>query len=669
MIRIFGDRVESMKRSLKTAVQSQRVSQERADRFIENGDIFLPEAKSMDPRLRPRPSSVVSSVASPEAGTSSVPPVLTPTVAVAPGGSSPSSFPGFLSTTPALASPETRTREPSLSPSRKRRRSLSHSSSEKEGRHRSSRSSVSQLLEKMEQRFESRILAVQEQSQSNLEKAIAASTTAIQKAFLDSQASRYSPRQQHDPDLEHQQNDYWQYEQEPFDHVVEDQQNENELEEYYPEFPQPLPTSVPYEPTPIGSLSPSLALSSEGTSSDSAPAYYFYPEDAILCDSGIEHGSDFISFEDGTIEHTKHQGKHSFRPLVWTSAVKALVAESTNVVIRTDLRDSRQDHFRKVVNVFNKTSYEQLGWSSSSSEGHTLTVKKLTRAMETLPDRIDQSKPFRPPPFALKAAPDASLRSNILSFSAAPKLSKDCHVLPGLLAGKTREVSDDLRQKDYEARKSLQSLLFVHEASKFIHDIAKENIAKHQPRDPVQKHINSITGIVSHGLLPTTENALINATTQALNLRSEIREKAVKDVKTYALRVTLRGGSLFSEGLFDNTQVKQAEDIQRSVPPPVIVNVGHQQFRDKGGSFTNQSRFPSSSVKPQARGKSTNFGTSSFRPPRGGGNPRGNGRPRGSRGFPIQHQNQLARGSFRAPRGRGRGNPKLPFLPAPPNQQ
>lgn len=323
------------------------------------------------------------------------------------------------------------------------------------------------------------------------------------------------------------------------------------------------------------------------------------------------------------------------------------------VVPRKDLSDNKGERFKTLALTINATAYKQYGWRSSDSKPFTVGMDRPSRFIGTLHDTHDPttSLSHKTIPYQIE-----STANPIFAFASAPKLPKDCHRLPGLLAGKTKEIPDELRNKYFELRQQLLGLLLIHEGAKLSVSITSEVLPKHCTSDRTSSHVKNLSRLHSSLTVPVAQTMINNCLTRAKKLRHEIRTKAIRDIKNPAIRITLTDGGFFSLKLFSDDSVRIAEEFLKVAPPPVYVNVTATPTSSSGrtssrpyerGSYRGAYATPrgsrghgnpaphSSSFRPQQRGR----GTHSY----GGNNTRGF---RG-RGHHAQHRgsSNYARGS------------------------
>ena len=73
-------------------------------------------------------------------------------------------------------------------------------------------------------------------------------------------------------------------------------------------------------------------------------------------------------------------------------------------------------------------------------------------------------------------------------------------------------------------------------------------------------------------LIPTAQALISNAASLAKQQRFELHEKAVNDIKPYSVKSTLREGSCFTVGLFDEESIRKAQDCLTNAPPSVNIH-------------------------------------------------------------------------------------------------
>ena len=198
-------------------------------------------------------------------------------------------------------------------------------------------------------------------------------------------------------------------------------------------------------------------------------------------------------------------------------------------------------------------------------------LESIKKSHDTTSNRAHESTPF-----VLLLASNFDSLSKLLASASAPKLSKNCHKLSGLLAGKTKEIPDSLRAKDFEARQLLAGLLLLHETTKFSSSIASDIILKRSSRDRsiehVETHVKSIERMNNSCSILTVQALITNAASLAKQQRFELQEKAVNDIKPYSVKSTLKEGSCFTVGLFDEESIRKAQDCYTNAPPSVHIH-------------------------------------------------------------------------------------------------
>ena len=284
----------------------------------------------------------------------------------------------------------------------------------------------------------------------------------------------------------------------------------------------------------------------------------------------------------GSFDYIMHNGTEVFRSIIDTPAVKALVEESSLVIPRKDLKDSRQEHFKAISRVVNTSSYAHLGLRSSDSQPLTFTINKLSRFVKANKETQDASAvlAFKGPLFTFLSSEDSESPSKLLAYATAPKLSKDCHKLPRLLAGKTMEVPDTLRTEDHEIRQVITTLILTHESAKYSSNITADVILKCLARvtssELVEQHVKSVERLNNSCIIPATQNLITYFISQAKQIRYEARSKAVAETKPFPVKASLREGGCFSLGLFDENAIRITEDCATTSPP--VVNLFTPSF-------------------------------------------------------------------------------------------
>lgn len=419
----------------------------------------------------------------------------------------------------------------------------------------------------------------------------------------------------------------------------------------------------PYHPELTYQPSPSPSTPSPTASS---PNFYFFPDTCTLYEHAVVIRDHEISVDSGELEFSQHNGIDTFRPLLMTEAVKALMDEASLVVPRKDLVDSKQEHFKSLLKVVNMSTYQHFGFRSSNLQGLTFTTNKPSRFIESIKEHHDTTtRTHKVTPFSLLLEPGAESQNKLLAFATAPKLGKDCHKLSGILAGKTREIPETLRSKDYEIRQQLSGLLTVHEFAKLSSNITSDVILKRLAQDRsaalVETHVKSVERINNHLFIPIFQTLITNTTGQAKQIRYELREKATAEIKTHSIKSSLKEGSLLSLGLFDEEAVRKAEECYKSTPPSVHIHApgfAHPFSSRTRPSTSYGSRGTSRGSYSSFRGKGRQGSYSAVTPSsqnyraptRARGNPSGSARGSSQKTYTPQSRG-FSRG---APRGTGR---------------
>ena len=136
---------------------------------------------------------------------------------------------------------------------------------------------------------------------------------------------------------------------------------------------------------------------------------------------------------------------------------------------------------------------------------------------------------------------------------------------------------------------------------------------------------------MNHGTIPTAQSFPHNAVEKAKITRLEIRERAVTDLRSHNVKITLKEGGCFTTSIFQEDSVKKAEECLNSVPPAVHIHAPSvsQSFPARERTFSNL-HAATKGNSTNTRGKSrTNFSnyTSSQHTPRD--NQRGRSKLRG----------------------------------------
>ena len=335
-----------------------------------------------------------------------------------------------------------------------------------------------------------------------------------------------------------------------------------------------------------------------------------------------------------------------------------MINQSCPVFIPEEAQDSKRQQFRTLSQTVHTGCYQQFRLKSSRSQHQTILTSRVSRFLESLkPDHSTAtSYTFKTNQFTIMSNPEAPSTSDLLSFSSAPKLNKECHMLDGILASMTLEIPDTLRIKDFEIRQQLGGLCFAHEHLKFQENIGADFMKRNQT-PKAETVIKAINRVNTSGVTPILQTLIANTLHKAKVIRLELREKAVSSIKIHSVKASLKGGSLFSVGLFDPEAVKRAEECQRNIPTTVHVHQGIYTKptapRGRTGSLPfrgSSSRGHSSSFQ---RGRTRGTFQSAFPSNRG----------RGSNHLQSRSSSSAFKESQRGsckPTSRGRGAPNTP---------
>ena len=264
-----------------------------------------------------------------------------------------------------------------------------------------------------------------------------------------------------------------------------------------------------------------------------------------------------------------------FTPRRSSEAVSALLADSTRIFSCNDIRSSCTANFRSLSKVICSPLFSHLGCRPSDTVPMALRFEKLSRFFENYQNVVGphESFPFRQALFHLEGSPNLDSQHQILAFSGAPKLSKLCHLLPGILAPLTREIPEELRNQDFEIRQNLHGLLTAHELSIFASTILRENVLLAKAPEAVASQISSANIVQDCGTLPILQSLFLNCLAKAIEIRYKLRDSAVRSIEVKSVRISLRQGHpLLSPRLFDVTATSKAEECLRSLRSPVVVN-------------------------------------------------------------------------------------------------
>ena len=694
---LFTERLTGMRRSLRQAVKSGRaIPTHVMTRFQNSGglEVFKDSARHLDPRVRSRTPTPAPD-GSPHRPRSSTPPPLviqleeiprverlfSPSPVPGPSGVVPpppssGDFSGFTTLQAGSAqAPPTSTTDSSTSSSSEGRESRSkqrrkhskkaskrkHSSpsSDSSSGHRKNKAakrhtaSLEKLVSTTREQFstlETNVNTALATLSQKLDNLLAGQQSNIPQTVAQSIAEDINPADMPHPSL--QEDQYYETDQEDPDNLAWEDEGTG-YDPYHPELTyQPSPSTSTLAPTP----SPTA----------SSPNFYFFPDTCTLYEHAVVIRDHEISVDSGELEFSQHNGIDTFRPVLMTEAVKALMDEACLVVPRKDLVDSKQEHFKSLLKVVNMSTYQHFGFRSSNLQGLTFTTNKPSRFIESIKEHHDTTtRTHKVTPFSLLLEPGAESQNKLLAFASAPKLGKDCHKLSGILGGKTREIPETLRSKDYEIRQQLSGLLTAHEFAKLSSNITSDVILKRLAQDRsaalVETHVKSVERINNHLFIPIFQTLITNTIGQAKQIRYELREKATSEIKTHSIKTSLKEGSLLSLGLFDEEAVRKAEECYKSTPPSVHIHApgfAHPFSSRPRPSTSYGSRGPSRGSYSSFRGKGRQGSYSAVTPSsqnyraptRARGNPSGPAR-RGSQKTFTPQSSGFSRG---APRGTGR---------------
>ena len=129
----------------------------------------------------------------------------------------------------------------------------------------------------------------------------------------------------------------------------------------------------------------------------------------------------------------------------------------------------------------NTASHAHLELRSSNSKHYTLSTSKVSYHVSNLKETVEQSKlaTNKIVPFSLLSNEDWGDQHRLPAFALAPKLSKNCHELPGLLSEKTKD-SRCTWHKEFLKTGNYWRDSFLHESVKYTTNISANVVFKKQ---------------------------------------------------------------------------------------------------------------------------------------------------------------------------------------------
>ena len=168
---------------------------------------------------------------------------------------------------------------------------------------------------------------------------------------------------------------------------------------------------------------------------------------------------------------------------------------SIRVLVKPETND-KSKIFQTLSTVIKTDRYHHLGYTTCLDKNYTLASNKASCFVENI---NEQSYSFKQFPYSLIPLSSCESPPLILSFIAAPKLSKTCHKLPGIFANTTVEIPGTLQVKDFVVRQNLHSLHFTHEITKMHTSIALE---AHRQHELATRTIKTLDHLSTTGITP-----------------------------------------------------------------------------------------------------------------------------------------------------------------------
>ena len=297
---------------------------------------------------------------------------------------------------------------------------------------------------------------------------------------------------------------------------------------------------------------------------------FFWPENCDRYEDAFAFQDIPYYFRDKELEEATHLGQPSFKPLKWCPKVERLVQASCRVIVHKELEEFKKNKFESLSKVINTECYKTYGLSTSSSEPFCLTTSKVSRFASALPEDITH----KPANFSLQASPEYESPPPLVAFASAPKLSKDCHHIEGVLINSTTEVSEDLRSKDFQARQNLLSNFFAHETATFIASLVKDTQKQPQPHE-TSTVVKTVDKVTNYGVLPAIRSSMSNALASCIAIRKELRTEALAKTSPPSVKHALSSGPYMLPGLFHPEAIALAEKCFASQPAKVNVMAIH----------------------------------------------------------------------------------------------
>lgn len=377
----------------------------------------------------------------------------------------------------------------------------------------------------------------------------------------------------------------------------------SEAEECLEDEVDPLDEELYHEDLPSFEQEDDDPLLSPSPVPEEHDAFFYWPDEAIFYDEEVVFQEHCINYGHFDFDHAG--GYDTFRPIAWSPAIRALVLASSRVIVKSEESESRTKHHATFSKVTNTELYKHLHIKPAASPAFHYHCDKISRFLVAIKEPRNRI-PFKAPPMTIGLSPDYENPPAIVEFAAAPKLSRECHIIKGVLSSATCAVPEALRTRDFEARQHLLSLIFMHETLQFHLDVTKLDTS----REPTIKNLERIGG---SALTPTCQGAILNALQMALTVRKEVRTKALSTMKLENAKACLADADLMCAELFEPTSIANARDCFKLQPPVVHIHNTTRNTTSYNSSQTTSRRgFPSRPFRGGFRGRAPSRARGSY---------------------------------------------------------
>ena len=395
------------------------------------------------------------------------------------------------------------------------------------------------------------------------------------------------------------------------------------------------------------------------------PGHYLFPDGTSFSHDRVSYDGHEIMFNSQQISMGSYNKEPTFAPLCDSEAVAALIQDGFPIGT-LETPESTAQHKLSIFKAISNSCVTHLGFRKHPCGDKHLTIDKPSRFVASLPKTFNPKAPFKKKelPFSILPASQEHPGSLALfSYAFAPKLSRDCHLLPGILDGLTSEIPDSLRQRDFESRQNLANFLFLHEFAKFSSNVSSSNLREinSMPHSrPAAIRCKSLGRVADHVFAPLLQLGISNALNAAYQVRSELRCKALEKVSHRVVLTLLRDGEIAVDSLFCPSSISNATEVYKQQN---IVVIGA-----RGGRYNPA---PSSAVPTTSSGLPRSLpqkgATSSFRSkPRG---PSSHSVPRSSLSSRAKTQSYAPSKGFRGFKYQPRGFPTRQKFAHPPSKK